>query len=133
MALLGDGRLRDLPGGVDEYLARRRAVVADAAAVAAGSSAGSSPAGGVPSASAVPTGAGDATRLRADRKELARLDRSLDRMRRQEQRLHDDLAAAATDHERVLALDTELRTLTAEREALEEQWLEVAERVDGSR
>ena len=136
VALLGDGRLRDLPGGVDEYLARRREVVADAAAVAAGAASAASSAAsaaGSSAASTAPTGAGDATRLRADRKELARLDRSLDRLRRQEQRLHDDLAAAATDHERVLALDTELRTLTAEREALEEQWLEVAERVDGSR
>jgi ATP-binding cassette subfamily F protein uup len=105
---------------VDEYLARRRAVVAAAAAGAAEAPSGA------------PSGAGDAARLRADRKELTRLDRSLDRLRRQEKRLHDDLAAAATDHERVLALDTELRALTVEREGLEEQWLEVAERVDGS-
>jgi len=124
VALLGDGRLRELPGGVDEYLARRRAAVAAAAADAVGAAAESAGA---------PTGAADAARLRADRKELARLDRSLDRLRRQEQRLHDDLAAAATDHERVLALDTRLRALTAEREGLEEQWLEVAERVDGPR
>jgi len=132
VALLGDGRLRDLPGGVDEYLARRRAVVAAEAAGAAGTVAASS-ASAASSATGAASGPGDAARLRADRKELARLDRSLDRLRRQEQRLHDDLAAAATDHERVLALDTELRALTAERETLEEQWLEVAERVDGSR
>jgi ATP-binding cassette subfamily F protein uup len=126
VALLGDGRLRDLPGGVDEYLARRRALLAAEAAGASGSPATSSAPG-------APSGPADAARLRADRKELARLDRSLDRLRRQEQRLHEDLSAAATDHERVLALDTELRALTAERETLEEQWLEVAERVDGSR
>ena len=110
--------------------------MAEAAAVAAGAASSASSAAsaaGSSAASTAPTGAGDANRLRADRKELARLDRSLDRLRRQEERLHDDLAAAATDHERVLALDTELRALTAEREALEEQWLEVAERVDGSR
>ena len=135
VALLGDGRLRDLPGGVDEYLARRRAVVAAQAAGAAGAAGATGGAGAAGTAAASSgsggsSGPGDAARLRADRKELARLDRSLDRLRRQEQRLHDDLAAAATDHERVLALDTELRALTAEREALEEQWLEVAERVD---
>ncbi|HET9946431.1 MAG TPA: ATP-binding cassette domain-containing protein, partial [Actinomycetes bacterium] len=132
VALLGDGRLRDLPGGVDEYLTRRRAVVA-ASAAAAGAAAGAGEAAASSSGSGSATGPAEAARLRADRKELARLDRSLDRLRRQEQRLHDDLAAAATDHERVLALDTELRALTAERAALEEQWLEVAERVDGSR
>jgi hypothetical protein len=45
--------------------------------------------------------------------------------------LHGLLAEAATDHERVLALDAELRAVTAEREQLEEQWLEVATRLDG--
>jgi ATP-binding cassette subfamily F protein uup len=41
------------------------------------------------------------------------------------------MAAAATDHEAVLALDAQLRQLAAERAALEERWLEVAESVDG--
>jgi ATP-binding cassette subfamily F protein uup len=44
-------------------------------------------------------------------------------------RLHDELAAAATDHERVLALDVELRALLDERTALEDRWLELADRV----
>ncbi|MDQ1604399.1 MAG: transport system ATP-binding/permease protein [Actinomycetota bacterium] len=67
-----------------------------------------------------------ATRRNA-RKELARLDRSLDKLRQREQRLHEELAEAAADHERVLALDTELRALVAERHALEERWLALAE------
>ena len=37
------------------------------------------------------------------------------------------MAAAATDHERVLALDAELRALHDERATLEERWLELAE------
>ncbi len=37
------------------------------------------------------------------------------------------MAAAATDHERVLGLDQELRALLAEKESLEEAWLEAAE------
>jgi ATP-binding cassette subfamily F protein uup len=69
----------------------------------------------------------DASTRRNARKELARLDRSLDKLRRREQRLHQQLAEAATDHEQVLALDTELRGLVAERHALEERWLALAE------
>ena len=64
---------------------------------------------------------------RAARKELARLERQLDKVRDRETRLHDQMAAAATDHERVLALDADLRALVAERATLEERWLELAE------
>jgi ATP-binding cassette subfamily F protein uup len=123
VAMLGDGRLRDLPGGVDEYLARRRAVRAavDRPAAGGGAAAGGVAAGG---AAAAPT---DAAATRAARKELARLERQLDKVRDRENRLHDQMAAAATDHERVLALDADLRALVAERSTLEERWLELAE------
>ena len=112
VALLGDGRLRDLPGGVDEYLALRRSAAARV-----------TPA---PPRRAV-TVASDA---RAARKELARVERALDRLRDREARLHADLAEAATDHERVLELDTVLREVLAQRAELEDRWLELAELAD---
>ncbi len=117
VALLGDGRLRDLPGGVDEYLALRREIAA-----------------GPPSPDATATAPpSDAAAARAARKELARVERQLDRLRSREGVLHDDLASASmasTEHERVLELDTALRAVVAERSQLEERWLELAERVD---
>ncbi|HEX6935348.1 MAG TPA: ABC-F family ATP-binding cassette domain-containing protein [Actinomycetes bacterium] len=116
MALLGDGRLRDLPGGIDEYLALRRAAVAAPAAPAPS-----------PGAGAGASQVSDAAAARAARKELARLERALDKLRDREARLHEDMAAAATDHERVLDLDTALRALQDERVALEERWLALAE------
>jgi ATP-binding cassette subfamily F protein uup len=119
VAMLGDGRLRDLPGGVDEYLARRRAVRAALDRPATGG--GGAVDGG---AVAPPT---DAAAARAARKELARLERQLDKVRDRENRLHEQMAAAATDHERVLALDADLRGLVAKRSTLEERWLELAE------
>jgi ATP-binding cassette subfamily F protein uup len=115
VALLGDGGLRDLPGGVDEYLALRRAAVALPSGV---------PGAGAPGARE-PV-ASDAAAERAARKELARVERQLDKVRDREARLHDDLAAAATDHERVLELDRALRVLQEERAALEDRWLELA-------
>ena len=117
--MLGDGGLRDLPGGVDEYLALRRARRAPAAAPGAGRRRGSGR-----RREPAPT---DAAATRAARKELARLDRQMDKLRDREARLHDDMAAAAADHERVLELDASLRALREERDVLEHRWLELAE------
>ena len=65
--------------------------------------------------------------MRQARKETARVERQLDKLAQREARLHDELAANATDHEKVLALDAELRELIAERDRLEEEWLALAE------
>jgi ABC transport system ATP-binding/permease protein len=115
VALLGDGRIRDLPGGVEEYLALRRA------ALSASGPAPAAPAG------AEGSDGPSAGEVRTARKELARLERQLSRLAAQEEKLHAQLAEQATDHEAVLALDAELRGLHDERAALEEQWLEAAE------
>jgi ATP-binding cassette subfamily F protein uup len=120
VALLGDGALRALPGGVDEYLERRRAAAGVRPAVAGPVAAEPAPAG--------PTAA-DA---RAARKELARIERQLERVAVREAQLHEAIAADATDYEKVAALDAELRELAAERGALEEQWLAAAEVSDGA-
>jgi ATP-binding cassette subfamily F protein uup len=105
VALLGDGSLAALPGGVDEYLARR---------AAAGE------------------GARDERRekrgdTRAARKELARLERRVDTLHKQEAKLHDELAAHATDYAKVAELDAQLRSVISEREAAEDAWLELAD------
>ena len=60
------------------------------------------------------------------RKELTKVERRSQRLHVEEDRLHTELAAAATDHEKVLALDAELRVVVAEREELEDRWLEIA-------
>jgi ATP-binding cassette subfamily F protein uup len=65
--------------------------------------------------------------VRAARKEMARLERQLSRLTETERRLHEDLAAKSTDHEAVLLLDTRLRQVHADKQALEEEWLAAAE------
>ena len=117
VAMLGDGGLRDLPGGVDEYLALRRAAGAEREAPGVAGSGGP----------VVQPGSTDAAAARTARKELARLERQLDKLRDREVRLHDEMAAAASDHQRVLELDASLRVLHEERELLEHRWLELAE------
>ena len=70
--------------------------------------------------------------LRAARKELARLERALEKSSAREAQLHDEMAAAATDHGRLGELDAELRALLAEREELEAAWLERSEALEAS-
>jgi ATP-binding cassette subfamily F protein uup len=123
VALLGDGKLSFLGGGVDEYLDRAR--VARPAArptPAAGPSAGPAPAGQTAPVSAAAE--------RNARKELQRLERQLDRVSVRESELGLQLAANATDYERLTSLGAELRAVQAEKSELEERWLTVAAVLD---
>ena len=47
-------------------------------------------------------------------------------------KLHDELAAHATDYEKIAELDAELKAVRAERAQVEEAWLALAERVPES-
>ncbi len=117
-ALMGDGAIRHLPGGIDQYLELRHA--AEAADRVATSPA---PAAAAPR----PSGAV----VRAARKETSRLERALEKSTAREAELHDAMATAATDHARLRELDAELRALLAEREALEVAWMEASEAAEG--
>jgi ABC transport system ATP-binding/permease protein len=115
VALLGDGSLAALPGGIDEYLAlraRREAAV-------------TAPAGGDGTTA---TRRGDPrAEPRAARKELTRLERLVATLDKREATLHEQLAESATDFVRVGELDGQLREVIAAREAAEQEWLELAE------
>ncbi|MBX6167716.1 MAG: ABC-F family ATP-binding cassette domain-containing protein [Thermobispora bispora] len=142
VALLGDGRLSLLPGGVDEYLERRAqgtAVSARAAARAA-TAAEAVPGETVPGETAAApdgktasakTGGLSAKELRELQKELSRLERQLDRLSERETQLHGEMAQAAGDFERLAKLDAELREVTAQKEAVELEWMTAAERLEG--
>jgi ABC transport system ATP-binding/permease protein len=112
-ALPGDGSLRDLPAGVDSYLALHRPLPAPPGAAT-----------GTPQAVRPQRSEGDA---RAARKELVRLERRLQRLGAERDRLHAELAAKATEHQAVLALSTRLQDLLAELDDVESQWLAAAE------
>ncbi|GAA0945400.1 ABC-F family ATP-binding cassette domain-containing protein [Actinocorallia libanotica] len=116
-ALLGDGTIRMLTGGVEEYLQRVEAGTASAVRGA------SAPAAQAP-AQAEPS------RTKLDwkvQKELDRLERRLDKLAQREERLHADMAGAATDHARLMELDGELKAVLAEKDEVEMEWLELAE------
>ncbi|MDI1290801.1 MAG: ATP-binding cassette domain-containing protein, partial [bacterium] len=107
VALLGDAHLRELIGGVDDYLERRRAIEA----VEVTQSAPSGPAKSV------------AAQDRINQKTMARLERQVDKLTQRAATLHASLAEHATDYAMVSELGDELRRVETEREALEEEWL----------
>ncbi|MEO6885300.1 MAG: ABC-F family ATP-binding cassette domain-containing protein [Jatrophihabitantaceae bacterium] len=109
VALVGDGSVAALPGGVEEYLARRAALGADVTAVTTAERRDRK---------------GDS---RAARKELTRLERQIATLDKREKAIHDTMAEQATDFARVAELDAELRGLIAERESAEQSWLELSE------
>jgi ATP-binding cassette subfamily F protein uup len=113
-ALLGDGQVSMLPGGVEQYLQHRRQHSL-------------APAATPPSAAAPAPGPSSAERREA-KKALARIDRQLTKLTNREAELHERLVAHADDHEKLTELDATLREVSAEKEALEEEWLEVASR-----
>lgn len=130
VALLGDGKVRDLPGGVEQYLELRRAALAGAGASSSGfaPAAGSGADGGAEGASDAVAPAGpSAAEVRAAKKEINRIERRLSKIAEVEGRLHEKIAANATDFTAVAELDAELRTLAAEKDELEAAWLEAAE------
>ena len=112
-----DGRLRHLPGGVDEYL--RLAGQASAEPVAA------------PTLSISEPQAMSGAQLRAAQKEIAAIDRRLVRLAEQIAAKHQELAEHnQSDHVGVTGLTQELRDLEDDVAGLENRWLELSEVVE---
>lgn len=110
-----DGRLRHLPGGVDEYL---RLAEQRTGAASAGSSRPSE---------AAPQAMSGAQR-RAAEKEVASVDRQLARLAERIEDKHNELAAHdQSDHVGIARLTQELRALEDEVAATESRWLELSE------
>jgi len=124
-ALMGDGRCVMLPGGVDEYLQHRRRVTL------------AGPAGGTGSQDSgstdeqAPASRVSAAELRAAKKDMARIEGQLARLRTRMEALHADMAKVASDYSRLAALQADLQQATQEADELELAWLEAAETAEG--
>ena len=131
-AIMGDGRVRHLPRGVDQYLDELgtgipRRTASNASTSPAAVSNDLAPAGNttVDDPPVV-----DAAAARAAKKELNRIERQLARLTEAEAKLHDQLAVSASDYARLAELDAELRKLADERGELETAWFDAAERAE---
>ncbi|MEU7875569.1 ABC-F family ATP-binding cassette domain-containing protein [Dactylosporangium sp. NPDC049140] len=113
----GDGRLRHLPGGVDEYLTH----VTDSEGF------GSGPVTRAPSTERASDLRASEKDQRAAKKELSKIERSIDRLSQKEAQLHSQLAENATDYSKITELDAQLRAVQQEKADFEEQWLALAE------
>ena len=102
-SLMGDGSVAALPGGVEEYLAKRKRA---APAAAPKSKTGDS---------------------RSARKELSRVEREIARLDTRHTKLEAEMAEKAADFAAVARLDEELRALQGEKSALEDSWMELYE------
>ena len=128
VALLGDGAVRDLPGGVEEYLQLRREAVAGRGAASGSSSSAAAEAD-------VGTG-GDEEGLsgaerRAVQKEVAAIERRLEKVGDQMAALQERMAAHdQSDYEGLRELSDTARVLQSESDSLEERWLELSDRLE---
>ncbi|MGH3458760.1 ABC-F family ATP-binding cassette domain-containing protein [Aeromicrobium sp.] len=101
-----DGRLRHLPGGIDEYL-RLRAMQESSRQ---------------PAAESVET-ASTSQRARRNRKDIDRLERQIEKLSAREAELEKQMVEAATDPDSLVPLDAQHREVVARREQAEDAWL----------
>ena len=112
-----DGRLRHLPGGVDEYLKLSAHSTSKATESPAAKASGSSEISGA--------------ELRAAQKEIAAIDRRLSRLAEQIAAKHHELAEHdQSDHVGVTRLTEVLRDLESDVAELEGRWLELSDVVE---
>jgi ABC transport system ATP-binding/permease protein len=108
VGLLGDGSLRDLPGGVDEYLemrAQQSVVNTEVATVKAPS---------------------DFKKSQLAKKEIARIERKIEKLRSEEANLLVEQTAAAFDHQALAEYEIKLQDIRSQLEGLEHDWLELS-------
>lgn len=114
MALLGDGKIRGLVRGVDEYLELRE-------------NAGLSPSSSSPAAAvAAPSGPTEGQKRDA-RKVLNRLERQLGKNSAADAKIHAQMAENVGNYDVLADLQAKLAKLATEREGLELEWLQASE------
>jgi ATP-binding cassette subfamily F protein uup len=108
-ALVGGGRCDMLPGGIEQYLAQRSAAEVTSSARPAERSESA------------------AARERRTAKEMSRIESQLGKLDQRIEALHHTMAEAAADHVRAAELNAELNDLLARKDALEAEWLALAD------
>jgi ATPase subunit of ABC transporter with duplicated ATPase domains len=122
-ALLGDGNLRHLTGGVDQYLELRKHSLSGKAAQAESSRYGVDTS---ITPAAQPSLSGAA--LRDAQKNLARLERGLEKLSADEAKLHLDMAAHDQgDYDGLAKFVAKQSELNEKRDQMELEWLETSE------
>ncbi|CAB4618534.1 MAG: ATP-binding cassette domain-containing protein [Actinobacteria bacterium] len=112
VGLLGDGELRDLPGGIDQYLQlRATGVKAPVATKQTGTKA-------------------SILEIKALKKEVARLERAMQKADEKILQLENAQASAAFDHNKLAEVMKELSEVNVEKVELEEAWLHASHQLE---
>jgi ATP-binding cassette subfamily F protein uup len=111
VGLLGDGQLRDLPRGVDQYLEDR------ARALRGGSSQGEKK-------------VSSAQTERLLKKDLARVERQLSKAREKLEILKSEQSESSFDANRLIEIANEITSIESELVQREEEWLEITLKLD---
>ena len=122
-ALLGDGQISMLPGGVDQYLEHRRAVTNAPPKAAERAQTQDRSASNTPRVAKAKLGGAEE---RAARKTIARVEKQLQRLGVRETELNQQLLARSSDHEALADLSAQLSSVAAERHTLESEWLDAS-------
>jgi ATP-binding cassette subfamily F protein uup len=112
VGLLGDQALRDLPGGVEQYLDMRQENIAASVAVAPKKS------------------ISDAAQIRLIKKDIARIEKQMERAEQEEKDLLQQQEAASFDHQKLIEIAEKLETVQSLRQSLENEWLELSEQIN---
>ena len=133
VALLGDGSVRDLPGGVEQYLQMRREAMGGAGSPRASAGAAASAATRAAAEASSERSASSGARRHEARKALGRIERKMERSAQSLATLHARMEEVSADPNRVgelAELGRELVAAEATHADLEEQWLEAAEALE---
>ena len=105
VGLLGDGALRDLPRGVDQYLEQRRDALSNNKSISTNK------------------GTSSAAEQRQLKKDVARLEKQLVKLDEQINALVEEQSTAAFDAERLIEITAKLEELRHDKNTKEEEWL----------
>ena len=113
VGLLGDGALRDLPRGVDQYLEQRADSLQQ------------------PNSEAKAKGASSAADQRQLKKDLVRVERQIQKSKEKITALEAALETAAFDPAELLRISEEVENQRTELNTREEEWLEITDQLGG--
>ncbi len=105
VGLLGDGALRDLPRGVDQYLEQRHDALSNN------------------KSQSTNKGTSNAAEQRQLKKDVARLEKQLVKLDEQINALVEEQSTAAFDAQRLIEITAKLEELRADKNTKEEEWL----------
>ena len=72
---------------------------------------------------------GDAAKVRLIKKEMAKLEKQIEKLTTEIETLRKDELEAAFDHQKLITIGESLEEIVSRKEALEMQWLELSEQI----